>query len=66
MLPEVEHEERPGSAQPPVTGDLRLRVTRVPPKIDDGRDWLLLRGYVVDADGVEAVRESWHYVRPQA
>ncbi|MDG4787265.1 hypothetical protein O7626_15220 [Micromonospora sp. WMMD1102] len=51
--------------QPPVVGDLRLRVTVVPPKIDDGRDWLLLRGYVLDADGVEAVRDTWHYVRPE-
>jgi hypothetical protein len=47
-----------------ILGDLRLRVTAVPVGRSPVREgFQLLRGYVVDADGFEAVAESWHYVR---
>ncbi|MFD0973711.1 hypothetical protein [Plantactinospora endophytica] len=47
-----------------ILGDLRLRVTAIPVGTAPVREgFQLLRGYVVDADGFEAVAESWHYVR---
>ncbi|GAB3986132.1 hypothetical protein GCM10027615_77680 [Plantactinospora veratri] len=47
-----------------ILGDLRLRITAVPVDAKPVREgFQLLRGYVVDADGLEAVAESWHYVR---
>ncbi|MDW5327358.1 hypothetical protein [Plantactinospora sp. KLBMP9567] len=47
-----------------ILGDLRLRVTAVSVDTKPVREgFQLLRGYVVDADGLEAVAESWHYLR---
>jgi hypothetical protein len=56
-----EHAHHGSKATPP--GELRLRVTKVPPDVRPANEWIELRGFQILANGTESPEETWHLVR---